>query len=171
VPTDPVSLRSLYSSVPQSVVAMCGIDDAGIPAGVAASSFTPISLDPPLVSVAMAHTSSTWPVLKNMSRLGLSLLSESQGPICRQLAAQGGHRFAGIDWRTSDNGAVFIDGAAVALECELFDELPAGDHTIILLLVKEISIDGDREPLIFHGSDFRRLAAALETRSAKGKPA
>lgn len=63
-PSDPVALRALFAAVPQSVVALCGLDPSGTPRGVTASSFTPISLQPPLVSVAMAHTSTTWPILR-----------------------------------------------------------------------------------------------------------
>jgi flavin reductase (DIM6/NTAB) family NADH-FMN oxidoreductase RutF len=158
MPTDPATLRTLFASVPQSVVALCGLDPSGTPQGMTISSFTPISLDPPLVSVAMAETSTTWPKLRQLPRLGISLLSHSQGPTCRTLAAKTGDRFADLQWRSNDNtGAVFIDAAAAELECELFGELPAGDHSIVLLLIKSLSVDDRQEPLVFYGSDFRRL--------------
>lgn len=166
VPTDPAALRTAFASVPQSIVALCGLDPTGTPHGVTASSFTPISLEPPLVSVAMGKGSATWPVLRQMPRLGISLLSHSQAAICRKLAVKGGDRFEGLRWRfEAGTGAVFIDAAVAELDCELFDELPAGDHSIVLLRIKSLSVDDQREPLIFHGSDFRRLAATQTSAS------
>ena len=160
VPSDPAALRALFAQIPQSVVALCGLDASGTPHGVAASSFTPISLEPPLVSVAMAETSTTWPTLRRMPRVGVSLLSHSQADTCRTLAAKGRDRFADLRWSsTVGSSAVFVDGAAAALDCELFQEFPAGDHGIVLLRIGSIGVADGREPLIFHGSGFRRLAA------------
>jgi flavin reductase (DIM6/NTAB) family NADH-FMN oxidoreductase RutF len=161
VPSDPAQLRAAFAKVPQSVVAVCGLDSAGVPHGMAASSFTPLSLDPPLVSVAMARSSSTWPVLRGFSRLGISLLNDTQGPSCRRLAAKNGDRFNDVSWTPHHSGAVFLDHAAAHLDCELFDELPGGDHTIALFLIRTIHVDADHEPLVFQGSDFRRMAATI----------
>ncbi|MET0455690.1 MAG: flavin reductase family protein [Mycobacterium sp.] len=157
-PSDPAALRTLFAAIPQSVVALCGLDPSGTPRGMTASSFTPISLQPPLVSVAMAHTSTTWPILRRMSRLGISLLSHSQGPTCKALAARKPDRFADLQWTpASGTGAVFMNEAAAHLECELFDELPAGDHLIALLRITSLGVDDRREPLLFHRSRFRRV--------------
>ena len=62
-------LRHAFGLFPSGVTAVCGIVD-GHPAGLAASSFTSVSLDPPLVSVCIAHTSSTWPILRQCRWLG-----------------------------------------------------------------------------------------------------
>ncbi|MFE3287545.1 flavin reductase family protein, partial [Streptomyces sp. NPDC059233] len=60
---DTTSLRAVYGAFPTGVTAIAALID-GAPVGLAASSFTTVSLAPPLVSVCMAHTSSTWPVLR-----------------------------------------------------------------------------------------------------------
>lgn len=159
VPSNPVMLRTFFAAVPQSVVAVCGLDPSGIPCGMTASSFTPVSLDPPLVSIAVANTSTTWPALRQLPRFGISLLSHTQAGACRALAVRGADRFADLQWRPGDHtGAVFIDNAAAELECDLVDELPAGDHSIALLAIRTIGVDHHREPLVFHGSMFRLLA-------------
>ncbi|NDU71439.1 hypothetical protein GWI34_02205 [Actinomadura sp. DSM 109109] len=49
-------LRRVYGAYPTGVAVVAGLLD-GRPAGIAASSFVPVSLDPPLVSVCVAHTS------------------------------------------------------------------------------------------------------------------
>ena len=59
---DDVLLRQAFGCFPSGVTAFCGML-GGVPEGMAASSFTSVSLDPALVSVCVANTSSTWPRL------------------------------------------------------------------------------------------------------------
>jgi flavin reductase (DIM6/NTAB) family NADH-FMN oxidoreductase RutF len=116
-------------------------------------------MDPPLVSVCVAHTSTTWPLLNTMPRLGVSVLGEDQGELCRALAAKTGDRFARVEWEASDIGAVFLRGAALWLECSVHAQLPAGDHDIALLNIHRLDTYDDVQPLVFHGSRFRQLAS------------
>jgi flavin reductase (DIM6/NTAB) family NADH-FMN oxidoreductase RutF len=150
-------LREAFGAFPSGVTTVCALID-GSPTGMAASSFTSVSLDPPLVSLCVARTSTTWPVLRTLPRLGLSVLADGHEDVSRKLAAKGTDRFAQVEWRPSDDGAVFVEGAALWLECTLAGELPAGDHEIALLQVESITNFPSERPLIFHGSQFRRLA-------------
>jgi flavin reductase (DIM6/NTAB) family NADH-FMN oxidoreductase RutF len=156
-PTDPAVLRRAFGCFPSGVTALCALD-SGRPVGMAASTFAPVSLRPPLVSVCVQDTSATWPKLREQSRLGLSVLAEEQDPVCRSLAGKGGDRFADVDWVASAGGGVYIHGAGLWLDCSVYAEFPGGDHTIVLLEIHGLRADPDREPLVFHGSRFRRLA-------------
>jgi DNA-binding transcriptional ArsR family regulator len=64
----------------------------GVPLGLAASSFTSVSLDPPFVSVCIARSSRTWPRLREIPRLGISVLGAHQEDASRRLAAPGDDR-------------------------------------------------------------------------------
>jgi flavin reductase (DIM6/NTAB) family NADH-FMN oxidoreductase RutF len=150
---DAEALRTAYSCFPSGVVAICG-EFGGQPVGLVASSFTTVSLDPPLVSFCIQHTSETWPVLLGLPRLGLSVLGATHDIACRQLARKDGDRFAGLSTTVTDQGAVFIDGAAAHLECSVFDELPAGDHRIVLLRIAALSARPTVAPLVFHARTF-----------------
>jgi len=125
---------------------------------MAASSFTSVSLEPPLVSVCVQNTSATWPVLRRQRRLGMSVLAEDQDAQCAALADKKGDRFAGVEWTATEDGAVFIAGAALWLGCDVHKEIAAGDHIVVLLEVFGIRVDATRAPLVFHGSRYRRLA-------------
>ena len=156
-PMDPAVLRQAFGCFPSGVTALCALD-SGTPVGMAASTFTPVSLDPPLVSVCVQDTSSTWPKLRKQNRLGLSVLAEGQDLVCRSLAGRGGDRFAEVDWEAGEDGSVYISRANLWLDCSVHAELPGGDHTIVLLEIHALRAEPDREPLVFHGSRFRRLA-------------
>jgi flavin reductase (DIM6/NTAB) family NADH-FMN oxidoreductase RutF len=152
-------LRQAFGCFPSGVTAVCA-EVEGRPVGLAASTFTSVSVDPPLVSVCMQHSSTTWPVLRERPRLGLSVLAEGHDDVCARLASRSGDRFAGTEWTATTDGGVFLHGATVWLDCSIHAEVPAGDHTIVLLLVNGVRADPGAAPLIFHGSRFRRLAAA-----------
>lgn len=157
VPVDPTRLRSAYGCFPSGVIAVCALVD-GRPAGMAASSFASVSLNPPLVSICVQDTSTTWPVLRGRTRLGLSVLAEGQDMACRALAMKDGDRFADVAWDATADGAVFVHGSTAWLDCSVDAEIRAGDHAIVLLEVHALRADPDSAPLVFHGSRFRRLA-------------
>ncbi|WP_405010020.1 flavin reductase family protein [Kitasatospora sp. NBC_01539] len=150
-------LRRAFGCFPSGVTALCARGDGG-PVGLAASSFTSVSMEPPLVSVCIQHTSTTWPKLRERPRLGLSVLAEGQDEVCARLASRTGDRFAGTDWSASEHGSVFVEGATLWLDCSIHEEVPFGDHDIVLLRVHGISAAPDTSPLVFHASRFRSLA-------------
>ncbi|MGW2282910.1 flavin reductase family protein [Streptomyces sp. NPDC001770] len=151
-------LRRAFGCFPSGVAAVCARYE-GKPLGLAASSFTSVSLDPPMVSMCIQHSSTTWPKLREQPRLGLSVLAEGQDEICARLASKLGDRFAGTEWFASDDGSIFVDGATLWLDCTVREEVPCGDHDIVLLEIHGLSATPDAPPLVFHGSRFRRLAS------------
>ncbi|WP_216892835.1 flavin reductase family protein [Nocardia alni] len=155
---DAGGLRRAFACFPSGVTAVCSIVD-GEPVGMAASSFTAVSLTPPLVSVCVQDTSETWPRLRSSRRLGLSVLAEGHDQACRSLSNKTGDRFAGVEWDRSRGGGIFVHGSSLWLECSLHAEVEAGDHAIAILQVHGLRAEPDTPPLIFHGSRFRRLAA------------
>ncbi|ETW23488.1 oxidoreductase [Mycobacterium gastri 'Wayne'] len=129
----------------------------GIREGLAASTFVPVSLDPPLVSFCVQNISTTWPRLKAAPTLGISVLGETHDEAARTLAAKTGDRFAGLETVSSDSGAVFVKGTSLWLESAIEQLIPAGDHTIVVLRVNQVTVDADVAPIVFHRSVFRRL--------------
>lgn len=149
-------LRKAYGCFPSGVAATCAIVD-GVPVGMVVSSFTSVSLDPPLVSVCIGNQSRTWRRLRTARRTGLSILGAGHERACRQLAAKDGDRFAGLAVRTLRNGAIFLEGASAWLDCEPHAEFPAGDHRIVLLRLRGLQTYSATAPLVFHQSTFRQL--------------
>jgi flavin reductase (DIM6/NTAB) family NADH-FMN oxidoreductase RutF len=153
---DPTELRRVFGAFPTGVTAVAALVE-GQPVGIAASSFTSVSLNPPIVSVCIAHSSFTWSSLRGRPRVGVSVLGAHQEEDCRRLASRDADRFATLRWRSTDDGAVLLDGASAWLDCSILDHVPAGDHDIVLLQVHELDADHDVPPLVFHASRYRRL--------------
>lgn len=156
-PVDEHELRRAFGCFPSGVIAVCAIVD-GEPVGMAASSFTSVSVAPALVSICVQNTSTTWPRLRDRPRLGVSVLAECHDEACVSLSRKVGDRFAGVSWTELPGGGVLVLGASAWLDCRVCAEVPAGDHTIVLLEIDGLGADPNRPPLVFHGSRFRRLA-------------
>jgi flavin reductase (DIM6/NTAB) family NADH-FMN oxidoreductase RutF len=154
---DQEALRRAFACFPSGVTAICGLRD-GVPTGMSASSFATVSLDPALVSVCVAQTSTTWPKLRGLTRLGVSVLAEDHGAVARALSIKSGDRFADVQWEATEFGAVFVHGSTLWLECTVENELPAGDHDIVVLRIHSLKTYPEVAPMIFHGSSFRKLA-------------
>jgi flavin reductase (DIM6/NTAB) family NADH-FMN oxidoreductase RutF len=153
---EPVRLRHVFGTFPIGVAALAALVD-GQPHGIAVSSFTSVSLDPAMVLVCVARTSTTWPLLADVPRLGISVLAADQGQACRQLSAPAGDRFRGLGWRATADGAVLLEGASGWFECSIEQEGPAGDHNVVVLRVHDLDGDSTVPPLVFHGSRMRHL--------------
>lgn len=154
---DQTVLRQAFGCFPSGVTAFCGMIE-GRPEGMAASSFTSVSIDPALVSVCVAKTSSTWPKLASLDRLGLSVLSSDHGTVARSLASKSGDRFGSVEWTAAESGAVFVHGATLWLDCSVYEVLEAGDHDIVLLQIRALAMYPDVSPMVFHRSGFHDLA-------------
>ncbi|MEZ0364844.1 flavin reductase family protein [Mycobacterium sp. pUA109] len=150
-------LRRAFGCFPSGVTAVCAMVDDG-PVGMAASSFTSVSVAPALVSVCFQSSSYTWQRLRDRPRLGISVLAQSQDAICMNLARNVPDRFVEVAWDRSPGGGVFVRGAAAWLECSLHSEVPAGDHALAVLEIHGLQASPAVAPLVFHGSQFRRLA-------------
>ncbi|MFI0374075.1 flavin reductase family protein [Actinomadura sp. 1N219] len=163
-----VDLRRVYGAYPTGVTVVAGLT-GGSPVGIAASSFVPVSLDPPMVSVCVAHTSTTWPLLRGLPRIGISVLAAHQAHVGRRLGSRDADRFAGVDWRSTPDGCVRIEGAAAWYDCSIEQQFRSGDHDIVVFRVNDLDARAGVPPLVFHGGAFRDLAdVPLSERSTTG---
>ena len=163
---DPTRLRRAFGIFPSGVVAVAA-EVEGRLVGLAASSFSSVSLDPPLVQFSVANTSKTWPDLRRARHLGLTVLADHHGGVCRQLAGVVDRRFDGLSVSATDDGAVTLDDGLARFDCSVYREVEAGDHTIVLLRLHAVehgdAADGEHQglPLVFHRSGFGTLAAGV----------
>ena len=160
----PEVLRRTFSTFPSGVVALCGTTSGGETIGMAISAFIPVSLDPPLIGVAVQNSSRTWQVLRELPALGVSVLAADQHHEARQLAAREGNRFTGIDLgNLTEGGAVFLANSVSRFDCVPESETPAGDHSMVLLRIRALSVTHDVAPLVFHESAFATLSPLGES--------
>ena len=162
---DSAALRRVFGAFPTGVVAVAGQVDGRL-TGLAASSFTSVSLEPALVSISLANSSKTWPDLRRASRLGITVLADHHAAVARQLAGPVEHRFDGVEVALSDRGAAVVADGLAYFDTSIYREVEAGDHTLVLLEVHAVAHADTTAPLIFHRSTFHSLAATGPTAEA-----
>jgi flavin reductase (DIM6/NTAB) family NADH-FMN oxidoreductase RutF len=157
--SDPGELKRAFAGFPSGVAALSALAD-GDPTLMIVSSFAVgVSYDPPMVSFAVRHDSTTWPVLSRTPAIGVSVLGEEHTTKARQMASRTKHtRFAGLGTLQAPSGAIFLEGAPLWLECTVERNYPAGDHDIILLRVLAMMTDDDRNPVVWHRQTFKMLS-------------
>jgi DNA-binding IclR family transcriptional regulator len=96
----------------------------------------------------------------------VNILSADQEDICRKLASKDPDKFAGISYRASAGAPPVIDGVVAWIECELSSVQEAGDHYIVLGLVKQLEIATGGLPLLFFQGGYGRFTPSSLAASA-----
>ncbi|HLK62106.1 MAG TPA: flavin reductase family protein [Bryobacteraceae bacterium] len=132
-------------------------DPQGVPHGLTVSSFTSVSLSPPLVLICLGHDVTVIDIFRASPYFGISVLGESQRELSERFARKGHDRFNGLDWRRGQTGVPLLSGVLASMECAVHQIVPAGDHDIFIgeMVNSQVS-DGDS--LIYFSSRYRGLA-------------
>ncbi len=129
------------------------------PVGLAASSFSSVSLDPPLVMFCPAKTSRTWQQMQGGTHFGINILSASQAEVCN-VFARPGDRFSLVEWAASSQGVPVLAGASAILECTYEAVHDAGDHDIVVGRVQSVGVVEDPSPLLYFRGQYGRFEAS-----------
>jgi flavin reductase (DIM6/NTAB) family NADH-FMN oxidoreductase RutF len=133
------------------------------PAGFTATSFTSVSIDPPLVSFCLARAASTWPAIARAGLVAVHVLRHDQERVARTFATGGIDRFAAHgDWHPGPGGVPLLDGVAARFVCRVTQRVEAGDHTIVLAAPGpgHHLVDEGTPPLLYHDGAYSRLHEA-----------
>lgn len=126
----------------------------GRPVGFTCQSFSALSLDPQLALLSVQRSSTTWPLIRQEGRFVVNVLSAGQDSVALRLAQRGGDKFAEIAWTASASGMPLLDGGLAWVECELLDEIEAGDHHVVVAAVTDMGTAAAGEPLLYFRGDF-----------------
>lgn len=149
---EPSEMRRVMGHFASGVTIVSGTHEDR-PVGFACQSFTSVSLDPPLVLFCPAHTSSTWPLIRAAGSFSVNVLAEDQLALCKQFAASGGDKFAGLDW-TQTRWGPSLDGVLATVHCTIEQVHAAGDHDVVIGRVQKLVTHREVGPLLFFKGQF-----------------
>jgi 3-hydroxy-9,10-secoandrosta-1,3,5(10)-triene-9,17-dione monooxygenase reductase component len=149
--------RTTLGRLPTGVVVVTG-GESERPRGLVVGSFMSVSLDPPLVAVCPAKTSTSWPSLARTGKFCANVLHDSQLQVARTFARSGGNKFAQHEWRPAPvTGAPLLHGVAAWIDCEIRQTTEAGDHWLVLAEVMDLDVEEPGGALIFHAGTLKSL--------------
>jgi len=166
VPTAPANLvtgsnlRAATAHFPTGVAVVSTTNPIDEPVGCTVSSFLPVSLEPPIIAVSLAHTSSTLSHLRGARRFAISVLSSQQSALAHIFAdREVSHvdRFRSVHWHLGTTGVPVIATALSTLECEVHQIIGTGDHALVLGSVTSLFVSGQGAPLVHHQGSIKKL--------------
>jgi flavin reductase (DIM6/NTAB) family NADH-FMN oxidoreductase RutF len=153
---DPLAQRRIMGHFATGVTVVTARHNDEI-SGMTANAVTSLSLNPPLVLVAVDKTASMHTALTASRHFALNILSEEQEHLSRRFAQRGPKEVNDVTWITATTGAPILADALAWVDCRLAETLPGGDHDIF---IGEILAGDSREglPLLYFCGKYRRLA-------------
>ena len=135
----------------------------GEPQGITVNALSSVSLEPPLVVVALDRRRYITPKVHAAGRFAVSVLGEHQQALADCFAGApvqpGRERFCGAAWTPGATGLPLLDGAIATLECTVVGVHPIGDHDLFIGQVEALNSEEHHpQPLLY----FRRRYLRVE---------
>jgi flavin reductase (DIM6/NTAB) family NADH-FMN oxidoreductase RutF len=148
--------------------------DGTQPFGITVNALSSVSLDPPLVMIALDRRRFLTPIVRASGRYAVNILSEDQQALSDCFAGApvqpGRDAFCGAAWHPGASGLPLLDGAIATLECTVVETFSAGDHDLFIGRVDTLANDSEHPmPLLYYRRRYLRIEHAA-TAEVEGKP-
>ena len=153
------TFRDALSAFPSGVTIVSTTDEEGHHWGFTASSFSSVSMDPPLVLVCLANTADSHPAFVKATRYAINILSQDQKDVAMHFARKNVDKFGVHEFHfgTDDNPRPpVLPGSMATLICSARDVHVAGDHTVLIGEIEDVELS-DATPLVYFNRGFRNL--------------
>lgn len=152
---DEARFREVLGHFATGVTVVTAMED-DVPVGFTCQAFSSLSLDPPMVALAPAKTSTSWPRMVKARAFCVNILADDQQALGRAFAVSGGDKFAGVAWHLGEAGTPVLEGTIAWAECELGAVHDAGDHELVTGRVLHLGV-GPGGPLLYFSGRYGRF--------------
>lgn len=128
--------------------------------GMTVSSFTSVSLAPPLVLVSLERVARTHQMVSDSGRFAVAMLAADQRELSDRFAgriADDMDRFEGVAFDTTPSGCPIPEGCLSYVDCRVVATHPAGTHTVFIGEVTVANVLREAAPLVYFDRDYRWL--------------
>ena len=148
--------RSACGRFANGVTIATVVDGAGAPHGLTVSSFTSVSLEPPLILICVGHEATNFALFSTATHFGINILKDDQQPLSDRFARKGYDRFDGLVWQPGKTGVPLLPGCLAQIECAVRERVRMGDHDIFVGEMVRTQVS-EGEPLIHFFGCYRQL--------------
>lgn len=156
MPFDSSQQRKIFGQFATGVTIVT-TDGEGGPHGLTANAVASLSLDPPLVLVAVEKKAQTHGYLKLNRCFAINILRVDQEDLSRRFATPGPKDFSDLNLRTGETTAPILADCLAFVDCRVVEVLPGGDHDIFVGEILAGEIHGG-EPLLYYAGRYRKVA-------------
>jgi flavin reductase (DIM6/NTAB) family NADH-FMN oxidoreductase RutF len=132
----------------------------GVRHGMTVSSFTSVSLSPPLVLVSLEYGTRTYGLVRESAAFGVTVLNQDQQEISDRFAGretEASDRFAGLASFVMSTGSPLLEGGLAAFDCRVIMEVPVGTHALFIGQVAAAQAGREKTPLVYYDRGYRRI--------------
>ncbi len=153
-------LRTALGRFATGVTIVSTVGEDGQWAGLTVSSFSSLSLEPPLVLWSLRLESPSLAAFESSAHFAVNVLGEAQIGLSRRFASSHEHRFAEGEWALGAHGVPVLKDAVAVFECETVTRQDAGDHRLYIGRVLAVH-EHAHAPLLYRSGHYHRLGDAL----------
>ncbi len=151
-----LQLRQAFGKFPTGVTVVTSRTPQGQPIGFTANSYTSVSLDPPLLLVCLAKTSSNLAHFEQAGSFAVNILSDQQRDVSNRFASKVADRFAETDWREGSRQTPILNDTSAWFDCTTDNVVDAGDHIILIGQIQDFGMS-DENPLAYLNGHYLDL--------------
>jgi flavin reductase ActVB len=140
--------RDAMARVASGVTIVTTADQGGRWWGFTASSFSPLSIDPPLILVCLARDARCHPIFTSAPAFRVNVLGPEHEQLAKRFGTKGADKFAGDEFCADSDGLPILADAVVSLRCRTVELPQGGDHTILIARVEEAQLRRDGTPAV-----------------------
>lgn len=157
---DPRALRQAFGTFATGVTVITTHDDAGLPRGMTANSFTSVSLDPPLLLVCVGKSASSYQAFADAERFAVNVLHEDQLDVSNTFASKAPDKFEVVRHDQVHTGAPILTDSLTWFDCTTHQRVEAGDHIVLIGQVQAFGTS-PKAPLCFNRGSYAALKDPL----------
>jgi 3-hydroxy-9,10-secoandrosta-1,3,5(10)-triene-9,17-dione monooxygenase reductase component len=134
----------------------------GEPQGITVNALSSVSLEPPLVMVALDRRRYITPKVHAAGQFAVSVLGEHQQSLADCFAGApvqpGREQFCGAAWTPGSFGMPLLEGAIATLECRVVGVHSIGDHDLFIGHVDTLRNEEHHpQPLLYYRRHYMRV--------------
>jgi 3-hydroxy-9,10-secoandrosta-1,3,5(10)-triene-9,17-dione monooxygenase reductase component len=163
----PDVFRSVMGHFVTGITVVTTLND-GRPEGITVNALSSVSLEPPLVMVALDRRRFITPSVRTAGRYAVNVLAEDQQGLSDCFAGAavvpGRDDFCGAPWSPGLTGLPLLEGAIATLECSVVETFQAGDHELFIGRVEALGSSEQRPmPLLYYRRQYLRIQRSEST--------
>ena len=150
------NFKAAMGNYPTGVTVVTALNEQGKAMGMTVNSFASVSLDPLLILWSIDKRVFSYEEFLKVDKFAVNILADDQSELCNLFASRIEDRFSECDWSESELNLPILTNSQSVLQCTLFKQVDAGDHTILIGKVVDIKNE-EKNPLLYH----RRTIGAI----------
>ena len=140
------------ASAPGPATVVTAFDGEGRPSGLTVSAVSSVSLDPPLALACFDRASNTLQAVRESGAFTINYLAHGHEGVALNFATKASEKFADLTWQEPEGGVggpILTAHVAAHAVCEVENEVPGGDHVVVVGRVLEGEADERSHALVY----------------------